>query len=148
LTNQPIQDKNTLAQVLSKINALSQKKNATNHPIETASTEKFQSTTAVPVLTEVYEGDIFHGTHASEEVETDSARDGLTSENLYSFLSDEQDHGKIVKKIMAEIQPMINAAVKEALIHELAVAEVKLLTSLEKDLNAVLKLKLESILKP
>ena len=45
------------------------------------------------------------------------------------------------------MQPMIDSAVKEALIHELAVAEVKLLSTLEKDLSEVLRLRLESILK-
>jgi len=151
LSNQPTQDKNTLAQVLGKINALSQKKTATaslkDTVLDSLQAEAGQSKAAIPVLTEVYEGDILHNGQVTDEPLSDYVTDILTPEHLYSFTSDKQDHEEIIKKIMAEMQPLLNAAVKEALIHELAVAEVRLLTALEKDLNAVLRLRLESLLK-
>jgi len=151
LSNQPIQDKNTLAQVLGKINALAQKNTASALLKDAApvpqSAEILRSNALIPVLTEVYQGDILHGEQAFNDNESGYATDGLSAENLHALTSHKQDHEKIVNKIMAEMQPMIESALKEALTHELALVEVKLLTTLEKDLNTLLQLRLESILK-
>ncbi|BCM23955.1 hypothetical protein [Methyloradius palustris] len=151
MSNQPTQDKNTLAQVLGKINALSQKKTAAALPVVSPlEIEKPQA--AIPVLTEVYSGDIVHGYQAVEAIPVlsiyESDAESLSPEDFSSFSSNKKMREQLIKKIMAEMQPMIDSAVKEALIHELAIAEVRLLSTLEKDLNALLRLRLESLVKP
>jgi len=158
LSNQPTKDKNTLAQVLGKINALSQKKTSSPLPVDSAPPviEKSQviakPQVAIPVLTEVYSGAITHGYQADvavPEFPTDgSDAESLSREDLHLYGSNTPSREQLIKKIMAEMQPMIASAVKEALIHELAIAEVRLLSTLEKDLNALLRLRLETVLKP
>ena len=151
MSNQPTQDKNTLAQVLGKINALSQKKTAAALPV-VAPLEIEKPQVAIPVLTEVYSGDIAHGYQADAPVPVlpldESDAESLSPEDFSSFSSNKKMREQLIKKIMAEMQPMIDSAVKEALIHELAIAEVRLLSTLEKDLNALLRLRLESLVKP
>ena len=152
MSNHPTQDKNTLAQVLGKINALSQKKTAAALPVVPAPREIEKPKAAIPVLTEVYSGDIAHGYQAGDAIPVlpidESDAESLSPEDVRSYDSSKQTRERLIKKIMAEMQPLIDSAVKEALIHELAVTEVRLLGTLEKDLNDLLRLRLESLVKP
>jgi hypothetical protein len=120
-----------LAQVLSRINALMK------HDQPPAETPVFDE--AIPVLTEVYEGEPLVFTPRNEEFPTLSQVANPT-DSPDTILSE------LIEVVLSEMMPMIQAAVKEAVRQELENAEQSLGTKLEAEVIRAVRERLQSSL--
>ena len=121
-----------LAQVLSRINALMK------HGQPLVETPVFDE--AIPVLTEVYEGEPLVFTPRNEEFPTLSEVANPT-ENTPDPIPAE-----LIEAVLSELMPMIQAAVKEAVRQELENAEQSLGAKLEAEVIRAVRERLQSSL--
>lgn len=141
MTDRPVDDKSgqqDLAQVLSRINALTK-----NQP---ADKDLPQFDEGIPLLTEVYEG-------ATPDL---SARPDFLPQAARIFPSLNQIRvsetearalsPELIERLMAEMAPLIEEAVKKAVKSELKVAQEALNTRLEAELVQTLRLRLQTAL--
>jgi len=108
--------KDNLAQVLNRINTLTK-----------------QHETAIPVLTEVFEGDFAKTT--SDEIP-------ILSQTVDSDLA-KQIYQKTINSILRELQPQIKLAIEHAVKRELSKSNVAVSASVEAELLEVLRKRLE-----
>lgn len=141
---------NQLSEVLSRINALTQQSHARPTPHENS----------IPRLTESYGGHLplqfidagsMHLPTLEDVVDEDEPR-GRSLERLASDSrsggSETQVQGKLTaarqEQLLSEMEPLIKAAVKKAILSELVVIEKALKTTLEQDVMDALKQRIES----
>ena len=137
---------NQLSEVISRINALTQQSRFKQSPAEGI----------IPRLTEVYEGDLaldfieaanplpvlddfVNATPRQEHEPLKPAGQPALNETNQSAMTAAQQ-----KRLLREMEPIIKAAVKKAVISELIVIEKALKTTLQQDMMEALKARIES----
>lgn len=135
---------NQLSEVISRINSLTQQSR-----LKQASTAEV----FVPRLTEVYEGDVAlefieaasplpvldDFVNGMPQQEQEPAGQSAHNETNQSAMTAAQQ-----KRLLHEMEPIIKAAVKKAVISELIVIEKALKTTLQQDMMEALKARIES----
>lgn len=137
---------NQLSEVISRINALTQQSRFKQSPAEVI----------IPRLTEVYEGDLalefieaanplpvlddfVNGAPRQEHEPLKPAGQLAPNETNQSAMTAAQQ-----KRLLREMEPLIKAAVKKAVLSELIVIEKALKTTLQQDMMEALKARIES----
>jgi hypothetical protein len=121
---------NQLNEIITRINALSKQ-----GPAKTTLPE----TSSIPRLTESYEGVAPLNFVSSSQHELPTLENSFGQSSSNGKLSAEQQ-----TQLLNEMQPLIKAAVKKALLQEIVTIEKALKTTLERDIMDTLKQRIES----
>ena len=121
---------NQLNEIITRINALTKQS-----PAKTTSPE----TSNIPRLTEPYEGVAPLNFVASSQHGLPTLENSIGQRSSNGKLSAEQQ-----AQLLSEMQPLIKAAVKKALLQEIVTIEKALKTTLEQDIMDTLKKRIES----
>lgn len=130
MSDQPPEESDELAQVLSRINAL-MKQGSTSTAVPAFDEN-------IPLLTEIYEGPPL--TFAARQSQPFSTPDHTTDEQT-------ADHGvpaELIESLLEEMMPLIQATVKETVQLEMVKVERVLATRLEIELLQTLRQRLQS----
>lgn len=120
---------NQLNEIINRINALTKQ-----GPAKTTS-----ESSNIPRLTEAYEGIAPLNFVSSSQPELPTLENSIDLSNSNGKLSAEQQ-----AQLLSEIQPLIKAAVKKAVLQEIVTIEKALKTTLEQDVMDTLKKRIES----
>jgi hypothetical protein len=121
---------NQLNEIITRINALTKQRAASTTSPETA---------AIPRLTDIYDGDAPLNLVSSAQHGLPTLEDSVAQDNVAGRLTAAQQ-----AQLMDEMQPLIKAAVKKALLHEIVALEKALKTTLEQDIMEMLKKRIQS----
>ena len=121
---------NQLNEIINRINALTKQ-----GPAKITSPE----TSSIPRLTESYEGVVPLNFVASGQHGLPTLENSIGQRSSNGKLSAEQQ-----AQLLSEMQPLIKAAVKKALLQEIVTIEKVLKTTLEQDIMDTLKKRIES----
>lgn len=119
-----------LNEIISRINALS--KQSRSAPV-------LKETGNIPRLTKTYEGDAPLNFASSSQHGLPTLEDSVNHGSTGAKLTASQQ-----EQLLSDMQPIIKAAVKKALLNEIVALEKALKTTLEKDIMETLRKRIES----
>lgn len=141
-----VEHSNQLSEVISRINALTQQKNLVHAPVEDN----------IPRLTEAYDGnlplqfidaasstlptldDVVNEAGEERHAALESPLEASEAQSQEALTAEQQ------QRLLDEMEPVIKAAVKRAILSELVVIEKALKTTIEQDIMDALKKRIES----
>lgn len=121
---------NQLNEIITRINALTKQSPPKANP---------QGASNIPRLTEAYLGDAPLNFVSSAQHGLLTLENSVSQSNAGAKLTAGQQ-----EQLLSEMQPLIKAAVKKALLHEIVAIEKALKTTLEQDIMDALKKRIES----